>query len=1605
MPLLRTPTGEIVSIPANEAGTAEAGGYTPVDIAQAGEIAAAPASEDRGVLGGINAAATGFLSGATLGGSDYLLKGILDKGQFERLGQEREGHAIAGGLGQVAGAVLPAIAAPGSLLGSAPAGILGHAAAGAVAEGRAIGGAAGLARSLAASGVEGAIQNAGMYLSDTALGDRELSAEGLAGALGPGFAFGVGGGAAALGLEQGTIAARRLFSRAAGTSKAAEAAEGAWTTQYQSALEANDAAADIAKAKLAEARAAREQAQLAKQQAQADLAARKVQPPDVPRSQVPGASAVAPPVPQPVEVAGLLHDRAMAAMDPAQLAAWDAANGPRLAELMRGTGTSPIVLEEAAQVAPQAAKPPGGIDWDALEQSAAMPPEQLAAQQQSILSKAAEEELAAAVAEHEGARIDFEDMLRRLEAPAIEPGVASRAVPVDEFGAPGQRGAMGTPGPHEPAQVSVTDEVTPPPFASNDMTRQMRPGEVDLNFDAKKRLYYYKDPGKVAAEEAARFAPPEDVTGMRVRPELPTPTAKREPVQYDKHFAFDEESEVGKALPALPDGDRYKSLTYDEYDAMKKDLRSAMSKDEVNAARAYAGTADFRQINSQLRSDGVYAPDRVDKIDHLLSTKGLSKEPLRVYRGLGFDSGTEEARKLWEGISPGDTIIDKAYNSTSASFEYAHGFGKVTLAIDVPAGYPAAAIPSGASEQTEILLRRGTKYKVIGVHDAGDGRIVAHLRVEPSELPAIRRLGKGETVPKATSPIEVIKGGAPATDTLTGQAAPSAPLEIRVTREGRHGRNFHASMPDGTVKTLADRGDVEPLIEAQLPPGFRMGNRFIDSTQDAAVVHGLPADSAGVRSNSLYVARPSELADRGIIGGDLHQERLTSIGAARGEKLKLDPIEIQINKEGKIFLDDGNHRLQHAAKTDSPVAIKFIPVDEFRGFGGSFDIAGRIRKELPVAPASLTGQMRSMQERLAGGESLNELGAPSRAEYAAAKAEKTAAASEHFRGKANAENYAGSQMGETERDAFFSNMTRPKTRDAYVAANIGKAMREEGSHTKALARVEREWAERGGAPSGRMSPVVEPVGHPLVPAQLEAAHEAAVQRAAAAQSPREQLTAEREIRAIERQMTAVGKRPGAVEDIAAVAESVTKYEKSSARLAEALGPDAPPAAQDAAKAFREAESHSERKAMERTTRAIDDHAEAQAKPDWLDEAKRMGGKARMTAAEQRDLDAVRRKLGMGLAKEDVQRTGAEFAKARAAETKAAIGARNAEGVATKARTEAEAARPMAPAEGQTSTLGAIATTVGIAGELGVPGLPKPHEIPIIGPLLGALLAYKALKASAGRFVGRIPATGDARAAALVAKTKDRIAKAVDRTLGLAEAAAAKSRVPLVAAATTLGHRAFDDGEPDAPKGANTQQLAAVRIREIANAATRPDLVTALVRKELRGVTDPDLITAAEKHLMARYEYLNSVMPKQPAPNPYTKREWLPSPGQANEVAQRLSVVHDPESAFIDTTPAKADTLRNVSPRLLQFAQQRLIERVSDTTAPVPYQQRLKSSLLFGVQLDDSLDPQAIATFQSAHAANRASATPQPATPPASSIAADTNLNSMYQTSADRRASR
>ncbi|HEY6026719.1 MAG TPA: hypothetical protein VIV09_07475, partial [Pseudolabrys sp.] len=227
-----------------------------------------------GVAGGILSGAAGFARGASFGLSDQAMAAYGGEDATRALrGLETENPLISSGS-QIAGALA------GSELGGINAAI-GSKVAG-LAEGGVIARAGGAAIEGSA---QGAIQNAGAYISDTALGDRALSADGFIGAMGQGALWGgVAGGALSLS-SSGLTAARRLFPAADMTAEGAQAARSAATSGIKQAVDDSaelTAAAQTKLSNIADQEAAvnpsfKQQRDAIRLQAEQDMAAARVQ--------------------------------------------------------------------------------------------------------------------------------------------------------------------------------------------------------------------------------------------------------------------------------------------------------------------------------------------------------------------------------------------------------------------------------------------------------------------------------------------------------------------------------------------------------------------------------------------------------------------------------------------------------------------------------------------------------------------------------------------------------------------------------------------------------------------------------------------------------------------------------------------------------------------------------------------------------------------------------------------------------------------------------------------------------------------------------------------------------------------------------------------------------------------------------------------------------------------------------------------------------------------------------------------------------------------------------------------------------------------------------
>jgi hypothetical protein len=279
----------------------------------------------------------------------------------------------------------------------------------------------------------------------------------------------------------------------------------------------------------------------------------------------------------------------------------------------------------------------------------------------------------------------------------------------------------------------------------------------------------------------------------------------------------------------------------------------------------------------------------------------------------------------------------------------------------------------------------------------------------------------------------------------------------------------------------------------------------------------------------------------------------------------------------------------------------------------------------------------------------------------------------------------------------------------------------------------------------------------------------------------------------------------------------------------------------------------------------------------------------------------------------------------------------------------------------------------------------------------------------GRAMGRVPATADSRVAAMASQTRDRVARAVDRSLGLLGRGGKFASRKLPATAGILANRIYDDGEEDPGKKAPITKQAAARMRELAAYVHTPGAIENDVRKQLVGVTDPDIIAAAEKHRRVMMEHLLKYAPKVPEQGIIKTHDWEPSPAQSMSFARRVEAVNDPATVFEKLAMEQtllslesAEAMREVYPQLFAQARDRAVEGASQRGTKVPYRQRVQMSLFYQMPFDAALDPVNFKITQSVYDRKPATPVPPAGAVPQPSVAQPTNLAQSYTPTLDRR---
>lgn len=246
--------------------------------------------------------------------------------------------------------------------------------------------------------------------------------------------------------------------------------------------------------------------------------------------------------------------------------------------------------------------------------------------------------------------------------------------------------------------------------------------------------------------------------------------------------------------------------------------------------------------------------------------------------------------------------------------------------------------------------------------------------------------------------------------------------------------------------------------------------------------------------------------------------------------------------------------------------------------------------------------------------------------------------------------------------------------------------------------------------------------------------------------------------------------------------------------------------------------------------------------------------------------------------------------------------------------------------------------VGLGG-----GLPDIEQIPVLGPILGTYLKFRALSRIVGRAGGTVPATPKAAAAARAVALRERI-------LDVAEAAArrAPAAVPVLSlGAGKAGAALIDDARTSAAAAVETgQNLSGVRARALAG---------------LVGVPAEQRETVAAR-AQEQARYLAETAPKPPfAGSAWAPKGWSPSPMQAQEWQERVHAWRDPGAvlealALGAARPVAAEAVRALYPDLWQAQRQALLERLPDIGENMPRMRRVTLGQTFELPFDDSQVP-------------------------------------------------
>jgi hypothetical protein len=216
---------------------------------------------------------------------------------------------------------------------------------------------------------------------------------------------------------------------------------------------------------------------------------------------------------------------------------------------------------------------------------------------------------------------------------------------------------------------------------------------------------------------------------------------------------------------------------------------------------------------------------------------------------------------------------------------------------------------------------------------------------------------------------------------------------------------------------------------------------------------------------------------------------------------------------------------------------------------------------------------------------------------------------------------------------------------------------------------------------------------------------------------------------------------------------------------------------------------------------------------------------------------------------------------------------------------------------------------------------------------------------------------------------------------------AQKRVEALDARVDTAVRGLLSGKRATPRPSPSKE----RMKQAAAAvalAKSPDLLAATIAERVAdfGADAPGLAQGVQETAQRALLFLAQKAPRPPmgplGDMPALRAPWKPSELELERWSAAASAVENPLSVLEDAAAGRLteeglEALRTVYPELHQHLLERTMAQLASLETPLPYAQRVALGQLIGLPLDESLQPEVLASLQQVYALPPEAAQPRP----------------------------